>query len=80
MERLRDVLQAAPALAQVMLHGVEAPTALFCFAEDDETAADAVRVLLAFGADRAVRDAQGRTAAVLARQRGLELTAALLEG
>ena len=80
VERLRDVLQAAPALAQVMLHGVEAPTALFCFAEDDETAADAVRVLLAFGADRAVRDAQGRTAAVLARQRGLELTAALLEG
>lgn len=80
VDRLREVLTASPGLAHELLRGVEAPTALFCFADDDETAADVVTLLLAFGADRSVRDAQGRTAAVLARQRGLELTAALLEG
>ncbi len=79
VERLRDVLQAEPALAQVMLHGVEAPTALFCFADDDETAADVTRLLLSSGADGAVRDAQGRTAAQVARTKGLEHTADVLE-
>lgn len=80
VDRLRDVLTMSPGLANELLRGVEAPTALFCFAADDETAADVVRVLLEFGADRSVRDAEGRTAAMLARHRGLELTAAQLEG
>jgi hypothetical protein len=80
VERLREVLQTGPELVQDVLHGVEAPTALFCFADDDETAAEVVRELVSHGADRSVRDAQGRTAAAVAKSRGLEQTAAELCG
>lgn len=80
VERLRDVLQTGPELVQQILHGVEAPTALFCFADDDETAAEVTRLLLSHGADPSVRDGEGRIAAEVARIRGLELTAAVLNG
>jgi hypothetical protein len=80
VERLREVLQATPELVQQILHGVEAPTALFCFADDDETAAEETRLLLSHGADPSVPDAQGRIAAEVARSRGLEFTAAVLNG
>ncbi len=79
VDRLRDVLQEAPALVQEVLHGVEAPTALFCFADDDETAAEVTRMLLSYGADGTVRDGQGRTASQVARAKGLEHTADVLE-
>lgn len=80
LERLREVLRAAPSLVAERLYGVEAPTALFCFPDDDDTAADVARLLLDSGADRTVRDAKGHTAAEAARYRGLELTAAVLAG
>ena len=80
VERLREVLQDAPELVHQVLHGVDAPTALFCFAEQDELAAEVVRELLQHGADRSVRDAQGRTAAEVARSRGLDGAAAVLDG
>ena len=80
VERLREVLQDAPELVHQVLHGVDAPTALFCFAEHDELAAEVVRELLQHGADRSVRDAQGRTAAEVARSRGLDGAAAVLDG
>lgn len=79
VERIRAVLVMAPAGAREQLSGVDAPTALFCFAEDDDTAFDVVDVLLEFGADRLVRDKEGRTAYEVARQRGLERTAERLK-
>jgi hypothetical protein len=80
VERLREVLQVTPDLVREELRGVDAPTALFCFADDDETAAEVVRELVRHGADRSVRDVQGRTAAEVARSRGLDGAAALLDG
>lgn len=79
VDRLGRVLNETPGLAAERVAGATAPTALFCLAEDDEIATEVVRQLLAHGADRAVRDAQGRTAADVARSRGLAATARLLE-
>lgn len=79
VERLRDVLSGEPALANAMLHGVDDPTPLFCFAEDDDVAAEVVRVLLAHGADRNVKDAKGRKASERAKANGLAETARALE-
>jgi hypothetical protein len=80
VERLREVLQTTPDLVREVLRGVDAPTALFCFADDDETAAEVTRVLLSHGADPSVRDGEGRTAADVATTKGLEQTAAVLAG
>lgn len=79
-ERIREVLSATPERVHEQLSGVDAPTALFCLADEDDMAADVVQVLLEYGADRTVRDKEGRTAYEVARQRGLEDTAALLHG
>lgn len=79
LDRLAQVLCESAALATERVPVVAAPTALFCFAEDDETSVQVVRLLLSSGADRTVRDGQGRTAAQVARARGLEATARLLE-
>ena len=78
VERLREVLQTTPDLVAEVLRGVDAPTALFCFADDDDTAAEVTSLLLSHGADPSVRDGEGRTAEVVARTRGLEHTAGVL--
>lgn len=77
--RLEQVLGESPGLATERLPGASAPTTLFCLGEDDDASAEVVRLLLTHGADRTVRDAQGRTAAQVARSRGLTQTAMLLE-
>lgn len=79
IERLEDVLRATPSLARERWPVAASPTVLFCFADDDETAVEVVRLLLSHGADRSVRDAKGKLAADVARASGLMQTALLLE-
>ncbi len=80
LERLQAVLTAEPGLANQRLTVGEAPTPLFCLPDDEDAAADVTRVLLAHGADPAVRNDKGRTALEAARTRGLDEAAALMEG
>lgn len=76
-ERLREVLDAEPALARVSA----STTPLFWLPEDEEVAIEIVRIFIAHGADAAFRDGRnGRTAADAARTRGMETTARFLEG
>ena len=73
--RLRELLTADRTLASALSRG-EAP--LFALPNDDEPAVEVVELLLAFGANRQVRNAAGDTPAQAARKRGLGETAALL--
>jgi ankyrin repeat protein len=79
-ERLTAVLDAEPALANRRLAENNAPTALYCLPDDEDAAVEAVRILVAHGADPAVRDPNGRTPADAARARGLDEAAELMEG
>jgi ankyrin repeat protein len=80
LERLDAVLAAEPALANQLLGGSDdAPTPLFCLPDDEEDAAAVARVLLARGADPAVRNGKGLSAIEAARLRGLEEAAELME-
>ncbi|MBY0489332.1 MAG: ankyrin repeat domain-containing protein [Gemmatimonadaceae bacterium] len=76
--RLAEVLHAEPALANASLREVSDPTPLFCVPDEESVAMELATVLLAHGADRTVRNAQGQTAADVARTRGLDDVAALL--
>lgn len=77
--RLAEVLRDEPALANHHLAQVDGPTPLFCLPNDEEQAVDVARVLLSFGADTTVRNRHGRTAVDVARLRGLDDAAALME-
>jgi uncharacterized protein len=79
IERLKQVLHESPELAQHHLPQVAAPTPLFCLPTDDEVALDIVQLLRAHGADLLVRDREGRTAAQVARARGLDAAADAIE-
>jgi ankyrin repeat protein len=79
LNRLEAVLRDEPALANHRLDQDEAPTPLFCLPDDEDAAVEAARTLLRYGADPAVRDAKGRTPANVARVRGLEEAAELIE-
>lgn len=72
VERLREVLDEAPERAQAQSDG---QTLLMCLPDDEARALEIVRVLLAFGADAAVRNREGHSAADIARQRGLDAAA-----
>src|SRR5690606_34962162 len=77
-ERLRTVLAEQPELANaVSPRGV---TPLFSLPDDEEAAARVVEVLLASGADRHARNAEGETPEQAARRRGLDDAAELLAG
>lgn len=76
IERLEALFADDPALANTPARSGEAP--LFCLPDDDASACDLVEVLLAAGADPAVRNAEGLTPAQAARKRGLLDAAALL--
>lgn len=77
-ERLRAVLAEQPALANAP--GPRGTPPLFSLPDDEDAAAAVVEVLLAVGANRTARNAEGETPAQVARKRGLEDAADLLEG
>jgi ankyrin repeat protein len=79
-ERLKAVLAAEPSLANQRLPREDAPTALYCLPDDEDAAVKAARLLMDHGADPTVRDAKGRTPAYVARGRGLDEAAELMEG
>jgi ankyrin repeat protein len=77
VERLREVLRDEPALAT--LTSADGDTPLMWLPSDAADALEVARLLLAAGADPAARNARGVTAADLARERGLDEVARLLE-
>jgi len=79
LARLEEVLATDPALANHRLDVEERPTPLFCLPEDENEAAAVAEMLLGHGADPSIRNRQGRTAADVARQRGLDDAADLIE-
>ena len=78
LERLEAVLQLLPWRANEQLPG-DAPTPLFCLPEDEETAIEAARLLIAHGADPSIRNASGQSPAEFHRARGLEDVAEAIE-
>jgi ankyrin repeat protein len=76
VERLRDVLSAEPDLAKVASQGGDTP--LMWLPDDEARAIEIVELLLAHGADPAIRNQQGLTAAELADRRGMDDVAGLL--
>lgn len=75
IERLKEVLSAQPELAKL----VDGSTPLMWLPDDDARAVEAVKLLVSFGADPAVKSNQGLTAADYARKWALYDTADLLE-
>jgi ankyrin repeat protein len=77
LERLKAVLAEESWRAQELIDGT---SALFCMPEDDEeTAVEVARLLLAHGADPTIPDSRGQTPAARARLLELDDVAALLE-
>ena len=74
-DRVREVIAAEPRLAQSSWEG---ETPLFDLPDDEELAADIVKVFLAYGADPSSRRQDGITAGQIARARGLDAAAELL--
>jgi ankyrin repeat protein len=68
LERLRQLLAAEPALGRTVR---ENETPLFRLPDDEDQAIEIVEMLLAHGADPAIRNASGQTAADCAEKRGL---------
>ena len=75
VSRLRELLRVEPELAKAHEAG---NTPLMWLPDDEERAAEAARLLLAYGADPSVVSEDGRTAAQIAASRGLDDVAALL--
>jgi ankyrin repeat protein len=76
VERLGEVLREEPALARVS--SATAGTPLHWLPNDAEAALLATKLLLQHGADPAVRDNKGRTAAEIAESRGLDAVSEVL--
>jgi ankyrin repeat protein len=76
VERLRVVLREEPARARVANASGETP--LMWLPSDAASALEIASLLLEYGADPAVRNAQGLSAADIATRRGLDEVAALL--
>jgi hypothetical protein len=75
--RLRELLVEEPDRANREDRPGE--PALFCLPSDEEKAVEVAELLLSFGADPTFRNPLGQTPAELARHRGLDDAAALLE-
>src|SRR3954447_11375904 len=75
VERLREVLSAEPRLAKVTYRN---QTPMFWLPDDETSAAAIVELFLAHGADPALKDDAGLTAADHAGKRGLQDAARLL--
>jgi ankyrin repeat protein len=76
IDRLREVLRAEPELARQRWS--DGLTPLWWLPNDDARAVEVVELLLAHGADPAVKSARGTTAADYARKRGLDRAADIL--
>jgi len=79
LERLEQVLAAEPERANDRLDVEDRVTPLFCLPEDEDAAAAVAEILLRYGANPTLRNPQGRTPADVARQRGLDDAADLIE-
>jgi ankyrin repeat protein len=77
VERLRELLTEEPQRANREDRPGE--PALFCLPGDDEKATEVAELLLSFGANPGFRNPVGQTPAEVARRRGLDEAAALLE-
>ena len=75
VERLREVLSTEPRLAKVTY---QSQTPMFWLPDDEQSAVAIVELFLVHGADPALKDKEGLTAADRASQRGLEDAARLL--
>lgn len=78
-DRLAALFAAEPGLVNAPYPGSDL-LPLFVLPQDDTAAAEMAAFLLAHGADRAVRNKNGKTAAERARERGLIDAAEVLEG
>ena len=76
VERLRELLAAQPALAKA---GGETNTPLMWLPDDEARALEIIKLLIAHGADPAIRNNEGKTAADCAERRGLYAAADLLK-
>ena len=79
-DRLDAVLAAEPGRITHTIAGDDSPTHLFCLPDDEDAAAEVARVLMGHGADASVRNPAGKTAADVARLRGLDEAAEVIEG
>jgi len=77
VEKLREMLTREPDRANREDRPGE--PALFCLPNDEEKATEVAELLLSFGADPRFRNPLGQTPAQVARRRGLDDVAALLE-
>lgn len=77
VDRVRELLTEAPDRANRQDRDGE--PALFCLPGDEEKAVETAELLLSFGADPNFRNPQGHTPADVARRRGLDDAAELLE-
>jgi ankyrin repeat protein len=76
VERVRDVLSSQPGLAKVASR--EYGTPLMWLPDDEARAIEIVLLFIAHGADPALRNSEGKTAADRASERGMDDVAALL--
>lgn len=76
-DRARELLLQEPDRANREDRPGEPP--LFCLPDDEEKAAELTELLLSFGADPTFRNPLGQTPPEVARQRGLDDAAALME-
>ena len=76
VERLREVLREEPARAKVQ---TASQTPLMYLPNDEGRALEIARMLLSLGADPTVRNSEGHSAADIARKRGLDDAAELLD-
>jgi hypothetical protein len=76
VHRLRQVLSAEPRLAELR---DEVDTLLFYLPDDERAAAEIARLLVTNGADRSFRRKDGALAADIARARGLDEAATVLD-
>jgi hypothetical protein len=78
IQRLAEVLEAEPALANARRRNGRTP--LFDLPDDEDAAAAVTRLLLAYGADPRLTNAEGLTPERAARDRGLDEAAELMRG
>ena len=79
LPRLAALLADQPELANHRLDVEERPTPLYCLPEDEDMAVEVAELLLDRGADPDLRNSQGHSPAQVARKRGLDDAADLIE-